>query len=81
MSAYFQLFHEAEDEVDIPQVCKRCGRELVSGLRMPFVPGQLVLDYWDMEIAPPQLIDRKPIDTAEKPSSSPWCTEVVGLPD
>lgn len=81
MGTFFQLFHEVEDAVNIPQLCRRCGRELVSDLRMPFVPGQLVLDYWDMEIDPPQLIDRKPIDTAEKPPSSPWCTEVVGLPD
>jgi hypothetical protein len=81
MGDLFQLFHQAEDKVDLPQRCQRCDREIVPESRMPFVPGQLVLDTWDMSTAPPGLVRRQPIDSPEKPSGSPWCTEVAGLPD
>ncbi len=81
MSGLFQFFHQAEEEVDPPQRCQHCNREIVPENRMPFVPGKLVLDTWDITVDPPQLVRRQAIDTAEKPAGSPWCTEVAGLPD
>lgn len=82
MSGLFQFFHETEQEIDPPQHCERCGRVLVSpGAKMPFVPGQLVLDTWDISEEPPVLMGRAGIDTLEKPMGSPWCTEVTGIPE
>jgi hypothetical protein len=40
-----------------------------------------VLDTWNIAEIPPAFVDRKGIDSLEKPVNTFWCTEVEGIPD
>lgn len=76
-----QFFHQADANLGPPQLCSRCGRVIVPFPRAPFRAGQLVLDTWNIAEAPPTFVDRKGIDSLEKPVNTLWCTEVDGIPD
>lgn len=73
---FHQVFHQAEDELRLPQSCQRCGLELMSQLQIPFTPGQIVLDTWSTALEPPQLVRRQPIDPFHIPAGASPCTEV-----